>query len=237
LIKKIARREGFGNVLAEGSRRAAEIIGKGAAAYAMHAKGLELSGYEPRGAKCTGYNYATSNIGGSHAYGYASQETFGMNVPRAANRFAEAENADIVIYNQNTKAITECGIICSFATSWGEWTEKLFYPLLVAASGMAQLGDAEHMKRVGERIVNLERAFNVREGFGRKDDTLPQRMLTEPLHNGGLPGEGEMFREMDGFLDNYYSLRGWTGNGAPTADKLRELGLSEIAGDMSRSRT
>jgi aldehyde:ferredoxin oxidoreductase len=78
---------------------------------------------------------------------------------------------------------------------------------------------------VGERIVNLERAFNVREGFGREQDRLPKRMLTEPLHTKGAPGEGQMVREMEEFLDRYYQIRGWTKEGVPTPEKMSELGL------------
>ena len=227
LIEKIASREGFGDVLAEGTVRAARQIGRGAEAYAMHAKGMELPAYEPRGAKSQGFNYATSNIGGSHCYGYAGQEIFGVTVPRQVNRFAEAENADIVIYNQNATGMGEVGIVCSFARAWG-WFPQVYGKLLAAATGVERFADPGYLFKVGERIVNLERAFNVREGFGRKDDRLPDRMLNEPLHTYGAPGEGEMVREMEKFLDRYYELRGWAKNGVPTREKLEDLGLGQI---------
>jgi aldehyde:ferredoxin oxidoreductase len=227
LIQKIASREGFGDVLAEGVVRAARTIGRGAEAYAMHAKGMELPAYEPRGAKSQGFNYATSNIGGSHCYGYAGQEVFGVPVPRTVNRFAEAENADIVIYNQNSTGMGEVGIVCSFARAWG-WFPQVYGKLLAAATGVERFADIGYLSKVGERIVNLERAFNVREGFDRKDDRLPERILNEPLHTHGAPGEGEMVREMETFLDRYYELRGWTKDGVPTAGKLDELGLGKI---------
>jgi aldehyde:ferredoxin oxidoreductase len=89
------------------------------------------------------------------------------------------------------------------------------------------------LRKVGERIVNLERAFNVREGFGRKDDKLPARMLNEPLHTYDAIGEGEIVREMEPFLDRYYELRGWSEDGIPTAKKLAELGLAEMAKGIS----
>ena len=227
LIEKIASREGFGDVLAEGTVRAARQIGRGAEAYAMHAKGMELPAYEPRGAKSQGFNYATSNIGGSHCYGYAGQEIFGVTVPRQVNRFAEAENADIVIYNQNATGMGEVGIVCSFARAWG-WFPQVYGKLLAAATGVERFADPGYLFKVGERIVNLERAFNVREGFGRKDDRLPDRILNEPLHTYGAPGEGEMVREMEKFLDRYYELRGWAKNGVPTREKLEDLGLGQI---------
>ncbi len=224
LIRKIAAREGFGDILAEGTVRAAAKIGRGAEAFAMHAKGMELPAYEPRGAKSQGYNYATSNIGGSHCYGYAHQEVFGATIPRPVNRFAEVENADIVITNQNTTAMNEVGIVCSFARAWG-WFPVVYAKLLAAATGYEQFADANYLFKAGERIVNLERCFNVREGFSRKDDRLPDRIMHEPLKTFGAPGDGEVVREMQLFLDRYYALRGWDENGVPTAAKLSELGV------------
>jgi aldehyde:ferredoxin oxidoreductase len=228
LTRKIGRREGIGDLLAEGTRLAAIKIGKGAEAYAIHVKGMEPPAYEPRGAKTQGYNYVTSNIGASHCFGYSRQDIFGAIEPRPSDRFAEAENADLVIYNQNDMAWKETGIICSFAGGWG-WVNPLYGKMLVAARGIDKLADNDHLLKVGERIYNLERAFNGREGLGRKDDTLPVRMLTEPLHTRKAPGEGQIVRHQDEFLDRYYELRGWTKEGIPTAKKLKELGLGKIA--------
>jgi aldehyde:ferredoxin oxidoreductase len=227
LIEKIAAREGFGDVLAEGSVRAARKIGRGAEHYTMHTKGMELPAYEPRGAKSQGFNYATSNIGGSHCYGYAHQEVFGATLPRPVNRFAEVENADVVAYNQNATAMGEVGIVCSFARAWG-WFPQVYGKLLAAATGVELFADPGYLFKVGERIVNLERAFNGREGFGRKEDRLPDRILSEPLHTLGAPGEGETVKELEKFLDRYYEIRGWTSNGVPTVEKLNQLGLGQI---------
>ena len=94
------------------------------------------------------------------------------------------------------------------------------------------IADNEHLAKVGDRIYTLERAFNIRQGAGRKDDTMPIRMLTEPLHTREAPGEGEMIREQDAFLDNYYDLRGWTREGIPSKAKLEELGIDYVAADM-----
>ena len=232
LLQKIGTREGFGDVLAEGVLRAARAIGRGAETCAMHAKGLEFPAYDPRGAKSLGFNYATSNIGASHCYGYSPQEIFGVPIPRPVNRFRETENTDIVVYNQDGTAICEVGIICSFSKGWG-WFPDNFGKLLAAATGVEYFADFGYLRKVGERIINVERAFNVREGFGRKEDKLPQRMLTEPLHTYGAPGEGEMVREMEQFLDRYYELRGWTKDGAPTRQKLVGLGLGEMTNDMT----
>ena len=231
LIKKIAAREGIGNLLAEGSLRAAASIGKGSEAYSIQVKGLELPAYEPRGAKAQGYNYATASIGASHCYGYAAQEVFGAPFPRAVDRFSEVDKADIVIFNQDGAARAEVGIVCTFAAGWG-WVPDIFGKMLAASRGIEQLADPKHLATVGERIFNLERAFNVREGLGRKDDTLPKRMLTEPLHVEGAPGEGQIVTQQDEFLDNYYKLRGWTKDGVPTAKKLNDMGLGFAAKDL-----
>jgi aldehyde:ferredoxin oxidoreductase len=224
LIKKIALRQGIGDVLAEGSMRAAVSIGKGAEAFAMHVKGLELSAYEPRGSKSNGFNYATANIGASHCYGFAPQDIFGLPIPRQVDRFAEEENADIVVFNQNGQAWRETGIICTFASAW-EWIPSHFGKLLAAARGISKFTEFSHLQQAGDRIYNLERAFNVREGFSRKQDTLPQRMLTEQLQTRGAPGEGQMISRQDKFLNRYYEIRGWTKEGIPSIEKLRQLGI------------
>jgi len=232
LVKKIANREGIGDLLAEGVARASASIGKGAEAYAIHVKGLELPAYEPRGAKTQGFNYVTASIGASHCFGYSGQDVFGAIVPRPSDRFAEEENADLVIYNQNGTAWKETGIICTFTSNWG-WVPDLYGKMLVAVRGIDQMADNNHLEQVGERILNLERAFNIRQGFTRKEDTLPQRMLTEPLHTREAPGEGQVVRNQDKFLDNYYRFRGWTDEGIPSPGKLKALGLEGVASDLS----
>jgi aldehyde:ferredoxin oxidoreductase len=232
LVKKIGLREGIGDLLAEGSMRAAASIGKGAEAFAIHVKGLELPAYEPRGAKTQGFNYVTANIGANHCYGYSGQDIFGGIEPRPTDRFAEAENADVVIYNQDGTASKETGIICGFAGNW-DWVPDLFGKMLAAARGIDRFTDNDYLSQVGERLFNLERAFNVREGFNREQDTLPQRMLTEPLHTREAPGEGQIVRHQDDFLDRYYRLRGWTKEGVPAPHKLEELGLGFVVDDMA----
>ncbi|MDQ7784473.1 MAG: aldehyde ferredoxin oxidoreductase family protein [Desulfomonilaceae bacterium] len=225
LIRMIAMREGFGRVLGEGTRRAAEAIGRGAEKYAMHSKGLEFPAYEPRAAKIHGLSMATSNIGGSHMYGYARQEISGKADPRSIDRFADEGNGDIAGYNQIAKALEETGILCNFADSG--MTYELLGNLLAAGTGFKEFQESSCLNLVGERIVCLERCFNVREGFSRKDDTLPERMRSEPLPDAG-PATGEMVRNLDGLLDEYYAYMGYDGNGIPTPGKLRELGLDYV---------
>jgi aldehyde:ferredoxin oxidoreductase len=235
LIKKIAKREGFGDILADGTVRAAQRIGKGSEYYAMQVKGLELPAYEPRGLKATGFGYATSSIGGSHGNGSLAFQEMGVPVPRAVDRFSEEDKADIVIYNQNRTALRETGILCAFSENHGGWIQELFPEMLVAATGIEEFGSWEYVNTVGERIVNMDRVFNVREGFDRRHDTLPQRVQTEPVtHTGVEEGEGQMVRNLDKFLDEYYEMRGWSPNGIPTPEKLEELGLNRVAEDMKK---
>ncbi|MGD1120327.1 MAG: aldehyde ferredoxin oxidoreductase family protein [Dehalococcoidales bacterium] len=228
LVKKIALREGLGDLLAEGTMRVAAKIGHGSDVYAINVKGMELPAYEPRGAKSQGYNYATASIGASHCYGYAAQDIFGSPVPHPTDRFDEG-NADVVIYNQNDTAWHECGVACTFSGGWG-WM-GLFGKMIAAARGIDKYSDDE-LHLVGERLFSLERAFNVREGFGRQNDTLPKRILTEPLHTREAKGEGQIVSHQDEFLDKYYGLRGWTKEGVPTAKKLMEMGLDFAVKDI-----
>lgn len=226
LIEKIAYREGIGRILGEGTRLAARAIGKGAEHHAMHCKGLELPAYEPRAAKAHGLSMATSNIGGSHMYGYARQEIAGKPDPRPVDRFADDGKGDIVAYNQISKALEETGILCNFADSG--MTYEILAKLLAAGTGFEEFADVDYLKLVGERIVCLERCYNVREGFSRKDDTLPERMLTEPLPDAG-PATGQVIRNMEGLLDEYYDALGYTRDGIPTPEKLKELGLEDVS--------
>jgi aldehyde:ferredoxin oxidoreductase len=233
LLKKIAYKEGFGEILSEGVKRAAEKIGKGAEKYAMHVKGQELPGYEPRGAKAHGINYATSNVGANHNYGYAMQEIFGIPIPRAVDRFAEEGKGDIVKFNQDMVALMEVGIACAFPSLFGWFNPEILSKMLVASMGMEEFANIQNLMVVGDRIYNLERAFNVREGYNRKDDVLPERFLKEPLENA-VAGVGEMYRKFDKMIDEYYNVRGWNNNGIPTADKLRSLGLDYVIKDIEK---
>ena len=223
LIRQIAYREGFGDVLADGSREAARRIGKSAEQYAIQVKGLELPAYDPRGAKAHGLNLMTSNIGADHNTGYAGQEVFGAPVPFAVDRFDVKRKGELTKWNQDLTAMFETGIICSFVPSWGGLTEELFGRLMATGTGIADLADVKYLWKVGERIYNLERMFNVREGFTSKDDAMPKRFSTEPIPDG--PSKGQVF-EQDALVKDYYQARGWNLNtGVPTPAKLRELSL------------
>ena len=234
LIEKIGRREGLGDILAEGVKRAAEHIGKGSAEYAMHVKGLEMPGYEPRAMKALGMNYALSNAGANHCYGYAQQE-MGNPRPRLVDAAADEDKGDIVKYNQDYVAAIELVNACTFpANNLELFGLELIANMLVAALGETKFGSADYLWHVGEKVYNLERCFNIREGFSRKDDTLPKRMYTEPLQ-GGMR-DGEIIRKPDVIIDEYYGARGWDSNGIPTKETLARLGLKEVDKDIAKFR-
>lgn len=221
LLLKTVRKEGIGEILSLGTRRAAEEIGKGSGKYAMHVKGLELPAYEPRAAKAHGLNLATATVGASHTMGYAGQEIFG--IPEQIERFGLEGKGALTKANQDMSAVTDSLIMCLFPACFGWVTIKTSGRLLYAATGVEEFTDEEYLMEAGERIFNVEKAFNVREGFARKDDFLPDRFLTESLPVG--PAKGQMF-EMDQLLDDYYTARGWDKEqGNPTKEKLLSLGL------------
>jgi aldehyde:ferredoxin oxidoreductase len=234
LIEKIGRREGLGDILAEGVKRAAERIGKGSEEYAMHVKGLEMPGYEPRSLKALGMNYATSNMGANHCFGYASQE-IGNPRPRLVDAAADDGKGDIVKYNQDYVATIELVNACTFpANNLELFGPEMIGKMLVAALGETKFGSAEYLGLIGEKVYNLERCFNIREGFSRKDDALPKRMYTEPLQ-GGMR-DGEFYRTPDVIIDEYYEARGWDKNGMPTKATLKRLGLEEVDKDIAKFR-
>ncbi|MFZ0449071.1 MAG: aldehyde ferredoxin oxidoreductase family protein, partial [Desulfatiglandaceae bacterium] len=210
ILKQMAFREGFGDLLADGSKAAAEKIGKGSDKYAMHVKGLELPAYDVRGAKAHGLNYATSYAGADHNRGYAFQEIFGIPVPYEVDRFAVEGKGKLTKWNQDVRtATTDAPTMCAFLLDMavaGIATQNTA-DLLEAVTGLAYTSD--DIMQAGERINNLARAFNVREGFTRADDTLPERLLTEPLKGGASKGHFISKDELNRMLDEYYTERGW----------------------------
>jgi len=227
LLIKIVTRDGIGDLLAEGTKKAAEKIGKGAEKYAMQVKGLELPGYEPRGLKASGLNLATAALGASHCVGQSPQEIMG---PEPIDRFDVKGKGKMCKQNQDKVAIYETGIVCIFPMALGLIDLPVLKEMLYAATGIEDFNDEDALFKAGERIWNVERAFNIREGFGRKDDCLPQRFLTEALQRG--PVKGQIF-EMDRLLDDYYEARGWDrSTGCPSRPKLESLDLTAVADEL-----
>jgi aldehyde:ferredoxin oxidoreductase len=219
MIRRVGYRQGLGNLLAEGVRRAAEHIGQGCEKFAMHVKGLELAAYDPRGAKGMGIAYATSPRGGCHERGLISRETFGAPPPidplSITGKGLAAKEA------QDETAVLDSLGVCVFPPHNDGMDMKETASLFSFVVGKALNG--QDLMTAGERIWNLERLFNLREGFARKDDTLPPRLLHEPMPAG--PAKGNVV-ELDHLLQDYYRVREWDERGVPTPEKLAKLGLS-----------
>jgi aldehyde:ferredoxin oxidoreductase len=224
LIEQIGQREGFGRLLGEGVQRAAEQLGDGAAGLAMHIKGLELPGYEPRGVKGYALSMATSNIGGSHMYGRPREEFSGQ-----ADPLVETGKGELIARVQKEQAIEDSLIACTFGNTGLD--AAMYARLLFAATGIEDFADTANLLKIGERIVCIERCFNAREGFGRNDDTLPERMRKEPLRQAG-PATDQVVGNLEHLLDEYYQALGYTAEGIPGIDRLQALDLPEAVEDI-----
>ena len=224
-VKKIAFRSGFGNELAEGSYRLAEKYGH--PEIAVTAKKQEFPGYDPRGTQGMGLLYATSNIGASHMEGdLAYEEVFG--VPQKLDPLTTKNKAFLVKRFEDAFALIDAAGLCVFLS-----VRYLFDPdaaiwptMLSKVMNLATGADytPNTLMQAAERIYNLERMFLVGAGFSRKDDTLPHRMLNEPLPEG--PAKGYVVK-LDEMLPEFYKERGWDDNGIPTKEKLAALGITE----------
>jgi len=215
LVEQIAKREDIGNELAEGSFRFATKYGH--PELSMSSKKQELPAYDPRGIQGYGLATATSNRGGDHVYGYLiSPEILGA--PEKLDPYVTKGKPQWVKTFQDLTSAIDASGMCLF-TSFALGPED-YADLLTATTGM-KIDTAELLK-IGERIWNLQKLYNIKRGFGRKDDTLPLRMLNEPLKEGAPTGQVSKIPEM---LDEYYTLRGWDKEGTPTKEKQKELGL------------
>lgn len=229
LVKKIARQEGIGALLGQGVRKAAEVLGRGAEEFAIHVKGLELPMHDPRAFFGYAATYATSPRGACHLHGYVGgydgrgvMPEAGLTEPQDAHALTgKGFLAKIV---QDYDSVVQSSIVCYFMT-YGVGPGDLAKALSVA-TGIDY--DAQTVLKTGERIFNLQRAFNNRLGITRKDDTLPKRVLTS---TEGGPNEGYV-PNLDDQLKEYYQLRGWEEDGKPSKEKLRELELDFVIGDL-----
>jgi len=223
LVERIALRKGkFADLLAEGWLRAAEKIGKGSERLIMAVKGLGLPAYGPRAFWGHALAYATSIRGGCHLRAYMiAPEVLG--VPKKMDPLTTEGKAEMCKFLQDYFAFVDSAIVCKFVTF--ALTPDDFARAMSACTGWDWTAD--EVLKAGERIYNLERMIQCREGVGRKDDTLPDRFLKEPAPVGPAKGKVVPLKEM---LDEYYRLRGWdVETGIPLPTTLRRLGLEEAA--------
>lgn len=203
-------------------KRAAQKIGKNAEKFAVHVKGLEPAGYDPRGVKGMAVAYGTSNRGACHL----RAQTYAIELfQRAMDPLTLKGKAQLTKDLQDIFAMLDSMTMCKFGARYAFGNSaKDLAEILKAVTGF-EIDEIE-FKRIGERIYNLERMFNVREGFSRADDMLPERFF-EPLPYGQTKFHTLTKKEYIKSLEEYYMLRGWNLEGEPTFDKASELNLLE----------
>ena len=236
LLRMMGEREGFGDLLCDGVKAAAERIGRGSEMYAMHVKGLEMPAYDPRGSKAMGLSLVTAYCGADHNKGYANQEVFGVPYPSAVDRFDPRGKGELAMWNQDASAATaDCPTMCAFMI--GNAVAPFLYEntadLMRGATGLPF--EPEDVQRVGERVNNLARVFGILAGFTRADDDLPERLKTEPIPLGPAAGHTLDQAELDAMLDDYYRARGWSPEGIPERRTLEKLDLGYAADALELS--
>ena len=223
ILDLIAKRRGLGNLLAEGSKRASDAVGQGSREWAMHVKGLEMPGYEPRSLKTMALGLAVSTRGACHNRSSAYEADFSSSVDRLR---VDDERGKITVDGEDFSSVLDSLIWCKFL-------RKAFDDLYAESADIYQhiTGwdmSAGELKQAGERISNMKKLFNIREGWQRDDDTLPPRVLQETLPTGVVEGVGLVKDDLDMMIQGYYRARGWTEGGLIPDDKIRELGLTGV---------
>lgn len=220
LIHLIGKKEGFGEILGQGVKRASKSIGKESEHFAMHVKGLELPAYDPRGAFGMGLAYATSDRGGCHLSAFPVKTEL-LSSNHRIDPLSTEFKAELVKNEQDWFSVIDSLGICLFAIF--ALGPNQITDLLHSLTGQSNFSSAERLIKIGERINNLTRLFNLREGITASDDNLPPRLLKDTLQEGPSKGQTVPLEEM---LMEYYLIRGWDKNGIPTTVKLQQLELA-----------
>jgi len=232
LVHQIAKREGIGDLLADGTKVMSQKLGQGSENFAMHVKGLELPAYDSRAVQLAGLTYATANRGGDHITAFVQGPTF-SDVPflivedsEIKDPFvADPEEVKVAVDLEDMLTTFDCVGACKFmglCLNADDWVK-----LVNLATGW-DLSTGDY-KKAGERVYNLARAFSNREGLTKEDDTLPKRLLEEPLPEGAAEGQ---VNQLPILLESYYQLRGWDPlTGKPKVEKLKELDLEDVAAE------
>jgi aldehyde:ferredoxin oxidoreductase len=219
LLPKIAHREGLGALLAEGTRRAAEVIGGAAADFAPHVKGLELPGYEPRALQTMALGFAVGSRGADHNRSGAYEADFSA---RADRLHGSPQAAGLAVDTEDRAALIDSLILCKFLR--GVFTDLFAESaeLLTRVTGWDV--SADELRLLARRIVTAKKLFNVREGWTAEEDTLPKRFLSESAEaKATLPRE-----RLQAMVRAYYRVRGWDEAGAVPPDQIAALGLEDM---------
>ncbi len=249
LIHKIAKREGIGDLLAEGPYGMAQKIGRGAEKHVCHMKKLEPSLEEVRGHKAIALAFHTSTRGGDHLRGQPGAEIGGFRGvdPKVMQeRFGSPDVGKPVVYDvvgkprmviwyQNFAAVVDAVELCKFGTFWSRFPVEYqeFSDLLRLTTGVPF--SPEELLTIGERIWNVEKAFNLRLGFGRESDLPCEKLQNETVKGGPQEGERLHIEEFSHLLESYYAMRGWDPQtGRPKRSKLKKLKLDDIAEELAK---
>jgi aldehyde:ferredoxin oxidoreductase len=239
LVERIAKRQGdFASLLAEGAYRAARTLGRGSELYVNHVKGQDPGLSDPRTAPAWGLGYAVASRGGCHLRALPSSETFFS--PQEAREMFGTEEAvapdgvkgkgRLIKWSEDQRAVADSLETCKFIVRTG-----LIYPRFQAEFLNTVTGEdytSESIMEAGERIIAIERAFNVRQGLTPADDTLSHRFLHEPVSSG--PAKGRV-NNLGPMLEEYYEARQWSlDTGYPHEGRLRDLKLDWVADEMAR---
>lgn len=222
IAELIAKREGIGDLLAEGTKKAAARIGKGSEGFAMHVKGLEVSGYDSRNAYANMLGYMTADVGGHH------NRSWGVTHDLAVGRRKVATKAEKVVELQHIRPLFDTLGVCRLPWIELELDVEKYATIFSLLTGIAYTW--QDLMKISERVFNLTRSFNFREipDFGRQWDYPPQRWYKEEVPSGPSKGAVATIKDIEQLLDNYYAIRGWDSNGKPAREKLQALGLDFV---------
>jgi aldehyde:ferredoxin oxidoreductase len=227
LIEMIAHRRGIGDLLAEGVKRASERVGKGSEHFAMHVKGLEMPGYDVRSLKTFAMGIAVAARGACHNRALSYE----LDIKGDVDRFTVSPGrGKLAMEKENFACVLDCLVLCKFLRNCFDDFERDVPEIYTMTTGIPLT--PEELQQVGERVVNLKKAYNIREGWTQADDWLPPRVLKDPIPSG--PGKGVYVTpaELRMLIDDYYQARGWTPSGMIPRSKLIELGLEDVAEDV-----
>lgn len=224
MVEQIGERRGVGRLLGEGVKRAAAAVGRGSDHWAMHVKGLELPGYEPRSLKTLALGLAVGTRGACHNRSAAYEVDLSAKVDRLNS---ERGRGSLAMAQEDYSATLDSLGICKFLRRCFDAFHVEAAELFREATGLEMT--PEELQKAGERVCNLKKAYNIREGWTRADDTLPPRIFDEALPTGIAQGTVLTRDELSTMIDGYYEARGWTPDGLIPVAKLEELGMTDLA--------
>ena len=228
ILELIGHRKDLGGLLAEGTKMAAERLGGGSSDWAMQVKGLEMPGYEPRSLKTMALGLAVTPRGACHNRSSAYEADFSEQVDRLS---VDESRGIIAAESEDFEAVLDSLIWCKFLRkAFNDFYEESAQVYTMITGWDMSL---DELKQAGERIHNLKKLFNIREGWSRRDDALPPRTLQEPLPTGVVAGVGLTQEELDYMIAGYYRARGWNDDGSVPDTKLAELGLLDLLPESS----